>query len=345
MYEKYTNRIPKSIKVKEVCIKICQDFHLGNFIKYEIVVTGYQDFNIILKTSTNNFFVKIFNKYRSRKDCETLTDINLQMNKNGVNCPKIYPYNKNQFLYEYQSGNSVVFLLVQEFIYGINFHIRKSTPNNNEIKTIIKQISNIQAISNINKNYVYDSWYFGNIEKEFAKRKYILQPIEINILQKIIKKFQKIDFDKLPKSFVHGDLTKENVIKDKNGKIWFIDFSVANIYPKILEIAVINTHLIINYSDQAETNSNRNLVINEFEKNQKLSQQEKNYLPSLELTIYAIEYLICIYELRKNNDYSEENLFYIRSSTKGLLTSNILTTRERSFLLSTPLQPTFADSV
>jgi Ser/Thr protein kinase RdoA (MazF antagonist) len=332
MIQKYLNRIPKGIDLGIVCDNICKDFSLGNFIDFKIVLNGYEDLNVILTASENQFFVKIFKKTRTEKECVILTDINLQMIANGVNCAKLYPYGKDKYLYHYEQDDSDIFLIVQEFIRGENFYLRNSTPNDDEIAMIIRQISKIQKIKDVKKEYIYDSWYLGNIKEEFEIKKGVLLRNETTILLKIIAIFDRIDFDELPKSFIHGDLTKENVIKDENGKIWFIDFSVSNIYPRILELVIINTHLIIDYADPGKTYANRNLAVREYEKYFDLAPLEKNSLADLELIAYGIEYLTSIYELRKAKNDSDENMFYIRSSIRGLLESRILDDEETIFL-------------
>ena len=51
-------------------------------------------------------------------------------------------------------------------------------------------------------------------------------------------KFDYIDFTKLEHSFVHGDIVSSNVMRDKNGKLWIIDYAVSNYLPRIVDLAV-----------------------------------------------------------------------------------------------------------
>ncbi len=124
----------------------------------------------------------------------------------------------------------------------------------------------------------------------------------------------------------------EIIIKDKNGKIWFIDFSVSNIYPRILEIVIINTHLVMDYSNFEKTEFNKKLIVQEYEKFFDLTPFEKDNIKNLELIAYSIEYLNSVYELRKEKNDSAENKFYIKSSIRGLLQSGTLNNEETEFL-------------
>ena len=64
-------------------------------------------------------------------------------------------------------------------------------------------------------------------------------------LNKLLDEFKKIDMNKLPKAFVHGDIISTNVMKDNNDKLWIIDFAVSNHLPRVIDLAVSACNLCL----------------------------------------------------------------------------------------------------
>jgi len=61
----------------------------------------------------------------------------------------------------------------------------------------------------------------------------------------LVREFNALKMKKLPHCFVHGDLIETNIMKDKEGKLWIIDFAVANYYPRIIELAVLACNILL----------------------------------------------------------------------------------------------------
>ena len=98
-------------------------------------------------------------------------------------------------------------------------------------KDVIKEIARQTAIINnleIKPDFIYDTWAIVNFEDEYKeKRKYLADNYKEEF-DKLLIELKNIDFNKLPKAFVHGDIISTNVMIDSNSKVWIIDFAVSN---------------------------------------------------------------------------------------------------------------------
>lgn len=91
---------------------------------------------------------------------------------------------------------------------------------------------------------MFDSWAIPNFKQAYDKNYVHVDEDKKYLIDKVYEKFTGIPFDELPKAFVHGDLIKPNLIMDGHGDIYVVDFSVANTYPRIQELAVIAQSLL-----------------------------------------------------------------------------------------------------
>lgn len=320
MHSRYSNRLPDIDNFEEeVCEDICDSYGFGKFKSYRVIETGYEDFNFILVTESGKYFVKIFSKERKERDCKRIVDLIVRLISEGVHHPKVHLNKSKSHLHKIVIGPDSLSLIVMDCIDGKNFFELKQLPNAKEIKQIARDLAHINSIKVVKEiPYIYDSWAVPNFAKEYEKKVKHLTKEEINTIRPLINEFNKTDIDALPKALVHGDVLKTNVIKDKNETVWIVDFSVANIYPRILEIAVTATHLLFDISSKKNTISNLKLLVEEYEKEIKLTKDEKIVLNDFIKFSYGIEYLNTIYEKRVNRNVSEENSSLYEEAKIGL---------------------------
>lgn len=326
MDKRYSNRLPRISDFEEsVCENICDSYEFGNFISYSVIQTGYEDFNFVLTTNSGKYFVKIFSKERKPEDCKRITDLIELLIKSNVHHPKPYKNKSGNYLHEINLGTTFLLLIVMDFIEGKNFFELGQVPNPKQIKQISKDLAHVNSIKIKDEiSHIYDNWAIPNLGIEYNKKKKYLKPEENNILNPIIKEFLDTAINSLPKCLVHGDVLKTNVLQDKEGTAWIVDFSVANIYPRILEIAIASTHLLLDISSKENTMKNIALFMKEYEKQIKLNKSEKKALPKFLKFSYAIEYLNTIYEQRVNKNDSKENAFLHEEARIGLSWGDIL---------------------
>ena len=238
--------------------------------------------------------------------------------------PHIYKNKLGDYIKEIPVNSTKLLLIVMEFIDGMNFFELNKSPSKEEIKQLAEDIAQINSITlGEELPSLYDSWAIPNFAIEYDKKKKCLHPEEVKILKPILKEFLCTDMESLPKALVHGDIIKTNVLKDTRGKIWIIDFSVANVYPRVLEIAVTATHLLLDIFSKEKTADNLRILLGEYEKYLELTKQEKNALPKLIKFSYGIEYLNTIFEERIKGNRSKENSSLKEEAKIGLSWGNL----------------------
>lgn len=310
------DRINLNIDLEEISKQVCKDYDLGDFIKNEIITVGYEDFNYILTTDKNKFCVKIFNKNRTEKDCNNYIDRIKLSSEINVNSPRIHKFNNDELLYKCNNDNIQYRLCVFEFIDGNSFFDLNQIPTEEEIKEIIRQMAVIHN-SKLDSEFIYDMWTITNFKQEFEMKKKYLNEADLVTLTEIANRFDEIDFNKLAYSFVHGDIISTNVLKDKNNKLWIVDYAVSNYLPRIVDLAVSSCNLCLDPESQANTQNKIKLIINEYEKYNKLTEYERKTLPLFFDLANAMGMLQTCYQNGIGN-YSEENDYWLNESRKGI---------------------------
>ena len=269
MEKEFKERINLNTDLKNISNEICKRYNLGDYLSETIILVGYEDFNYILETSKGKYCVKIFNKERTDKDCKNYVDrIELASNLN-INAPKLHKY-KNDGECDIIIENIKYRLCVFDYIDGKSFFDLGITPNDDEIKEIIKQMANIHTAT-LNSDFIYDKWAIINFPQEMKDKGDYLKIEDKKKLEDLLNKFLAIDMSKLPSAFVHGDIISTNVMKDANNKLWIIDFAVSNYLPRIIDLAVSSCNLCLEAEDKEKTMQKTRMIIEEYQKYNKLT--------------------------------------------------------------------------
>ena len=242
----FFQRINYQGEIDDISLAICKDFQIGDFISNKLVSIGYEDFNFILRTTKDKYFVKIFSSFRTDDDSHRYVKVMLKAIEVGVLFPRLLK-SKQNFFYTTTVNNTNLRICVMEYIDGESYYFLKQKPNIDEVKILAHQAALINSI-NIKPKFIYDQWAIVNFLNEFQRKGKHLPQQDLKIVEPLVKKFKNIDIGKLPHCFVHGDIIVTNVMKDKNGKIWIIDFAVSNYYPRIQELAVLACNMLSYFS-------------------------------------------------------------------------------------------------
>ena len=140
-------------------------------------------------------------------------------------------------------------------------------------------------------------------------------------LEELYNRFFQVDIEKLPKAFVHGDIISTNVMKDKNNKLWIIDFAVSNYIPRIIDLAVSSCNLCLDAENKENTKKKVKMILEEYQKYNKLTDYELKQFP-LFFDIANAMGILQISHLNTLGDLSEEDKFWYDESEKGLEFSN-----------------------
>ncbi len=314
--KKFWKRINFKGKLDDISQIVCKEYSLGNLISNKIVFIGYEDFNYILHTDQGKFFVKVFANFRSQDECKRYIEVMTVAVKSKVSTPKIYK-SKQGSMCTIKQDNNLLNLCVLEYIDGNSLFAMKELPNEKEIKFLAHQAAIINSIK-IKPSFIYDEWAITNFPKEFRKKGKYLNSEDMTLIKPLLKKFEDIKIDTLPHVFVHGDILTTNVIKDKNSKLWIVDFAVSNYYPRIQELAILACNLCYRKEDKNQNESNFKLALKEYQKTLKITNKEKQALPTYIQLAHAMHILSANYEKVFLKNTTLENKYWLEQGRTGL---------------------------
>lgn len=311
----FNKRIGLNTDLKNISLEICKRYDLGDFISNELIEIGYEDYNYYLTTSRGKYCVKIFSKARTSKDVNNYLERIRAVANSNINAPKPLLINGDINLsLEYQQNNYEI--CVFEYIDGKNFFQLQENASIDTIKELAKQTAMINNLD-IKPNFIYDSWAIINFEEEYnKKREYVSQEYKEQF-DRLLEELRKIDFDRLPKAFVHGDIISTNVMIDKDSKIWIIDFAVSNYLPRIIDLAVISCNMCLDKDSKERTYENISLLLSEYNKYNKLSEYELETFGTFYKIANAMHILQTQYIIKTDGD-SEENQYWLNEGIVGM---------------------------
>jgi Ser/Thr protein kinase RdoA (MazF antagonist) len=315
-YRSSYERINNIDDIESISRLVCKDYELGNYLGHTIMDIGYEDFNYILQTENSKYFVKIFNTDRDTESCERLIKILTRSLDNNISTPKLYKFN-NSYIYPIIINNVNLNLFVMECIDGENLYLQNRNLTLKELDDIANISSKINSINYDIKETFYDEWTLSNLKFEYEKKKLYLEKQDKENIEKILTEFDKVDFNNFKYCYIHGDIIKANLIPDKTGNLYVIDFSVFNYLPRIIEIAVI---LLGNcLTTERKTTVER---INYFLKRyNELNKLEKIEIKSLPIFIKALASMFIVQTsyIKKTtaNDYVE-NEYWLSEGRRAI---------------------------
>lgn len=317
LQDHFKDRIGYKGDLMPVLGQVCKDYSLGDLISYQVNEFGYQDFNISISTSSGNYFVKILAKTHSDQNCRGYIDLMQKVRSQGVTYPSLLESNQG-FLHSLRVKGTKLRLCVQEYIDGQNFVSLGADPDLDEIAEISKQA----AINNSIDYQPYytdrDTWATRSFLEQYPIKNKALNEDEKKLVTPILKEFKNLQIDKLPHSLVHGDIMRTNVMKDKNKKIWIIDFGVAAYQPRIIELAVLYHDICLDLDSAENTKTKRDLALAEYSKLINLTPLELKALPILTKVTHAMYMMSAAYMERVLKETSEETTLWFTRSKRAL---------------------------
>jgi len=311
-----SNRLNYAGYLNPVVSRLCEAYKIGDLLKFSIIGVGYEDCNVYIETSSGAYVAKMFSKERNQEDIIRYSTIIEKAVVTGVNHPPLIKTIANAVVYCDKEANGTSMVLMK-FIGGKTFFELNRAPNGEELRQVIEQAVKINRIS-YHPSYLFDSWAIPNIKAMFDKVKQFINPNDLELVERAISMYAEIPVGNLPQCFVHGDFTKANVLKGEDGKIYILDFSVSNWYPRIQELAVISANLLHENDGSSFISDRVKLVLSEYDKFNPLSGEEKQHLYAYALAGVAMEFMGAHQEkFIKGND-SEETDYWLNLGRNGL---------------------------
>lgn len=312
----FEKRINLNFPLEILSQEICKQYNLGKSIDNQLIKIGYEDYNYILTTSKGKFVVKVFSNLRTDKDCQNLADRGSIPHKHGFSCPKIYETSQGNLFAT--TVNGVKFrLLVMDYIDGKDFFTLDELPSEEELKIIAQETAKLNLID-YRPEFIYDKWAIVNFEKEYLKNKKYLSGKCKTLIEQVYNEFKTIDFSRLKYGFVHGDIIETNILRDSKNKLWFIDFSVSNYLPRIVDLAVPICDLCLDLDNIEISKQRTQTFLAEYEKVYPLTNYEIEALKIFLKCHQAITIIQTTKEKVEDKNLSEENLKFLNKAKKGL---------------------------
>lgn len=315
--KRYSDRIDTIDDIKTLIEEVLNIYQKTSLKEYKVLEIGYEDFNVIIKTNSDNFFLKVFNNSRDDKEVKSIIERIIAAVKVGVPTPDIYKNPKtNNYLTTISINQSRFRLCLMQYIDGHDFFSLQEKPNNQELIQI-SQIAAKVSKTDYKPNFVYDSWAIPNFLEEFKKKEQYLKDEDLQIVRSVYDEFSKFDYNSLPKSFVHGDMMSTNMLKDKKNNIWLIDFSVSNYMARLIEVIIICGDLALIINDQEQSLKRLKIVVETWSKIVNATEFEIKSFVMLYKVANAINIMNTNFEIATGNT-SDETIMHLNAGRFGM---------------------------
>ena len=301
---RFFERIDKIDNIEILSMLICDKYNIGKYIASKIVEIGYEDFNLIINTSSGKLFAKIFRNSRNDVEVENVAKRAYIAGKSGIRSPKVLENIEQNIITYINYNNSRFRLILMVDVEGKNFFELNRKATLEELTDIADLAASFSKVD-YKPEFIYDSWAIPNFIKEFDKKRNYISKEYIKIITEIYNEFKTINYQDLPKSFTHGDISLMNVIKDKNDKLWVVDYSVSNFGVRLNEIVVSSSNYGIIEGKKEESENRIRYMFERWAKNVNASDVEKIAFKKLFRVQNAIYIMNPLYEIARGNNSAE----------------------------------------
>ncbi len=248
--------------------QIVFDYGFASIKNYQVIETGYEDFNVYLETLNNKYVIKFFSNERTIENINHYIKIvDLIAKQDYLNIPKVYK-NQNGTLGKISFNGCEVYYFVMEYINGKTIY---DLDKNIDLKTIIKIVFDILKYNCVNKDlkeYLhsdeakkfkqYDMWSYENFLEEYQDKKQYLSDEDNELIKPIVEyytdminRYKKYDENFLNKPVMppymsaHNDFISTNIILKDNKEPYYIDFSVSSVALNFVDIAIFGCDTVL----------------------------------------------------------------------------------------------------
>lgn len=311
--QKPIDRLAYSGDLEPVIDRLCEAYGVGTPASSNIIEVGYEDCNVVVETDQNKYLAKMFAKSRTAEEIARYTTTMQKVVEAGVHHPELLTTSSGEVVYK----DNGITLVLMRFVEGKTFFELDQAPDAEERKAVVEQAAKVNSID-YKPGYLFDSWAIPNIREMFDKVRQFVEPDDLKLVVQAMARYEAIPVDDLPHSFVHGDFTKTNVLKGNDGKVYILDFSVANWYPRIQELAVIAANLLHEDNDNGSLEDRCNIVADEYSRFNTLTAEERQHLPAYALAGIAMEFMGAHQEKHINGNDTDETGYWLNLGREGL---------------------------
>lgn len=295
---------------------LAEAYEIGSPTNFSVIGIGYEDCNVVVQTTDGKYVAKIFSKDRDRAAIVRYSTIIEKVVEAGVNHPTLMKTANGESVYSDTQANGISMVLMQ-FVEGQTFLELDCAPDAKEQEAVIEQAAKVNKID-YRPPYFFDTWAIPNIKAMFERVKQFIEPTDLKFVEQAMAEYAEIPVDALPHCFVHGDFTKANVMRGSDGKIYVLDLSVANWYPRIQELAVIAANLLYDERGGASLRDRTKRILEMYNKLNPLTRVEEQHLYAYALADVAMEFMGGHQEKFIKGNATEETEYWIHLGRNGL---------------------------
>jgi Ser/Thr protein kinase RdoA (MazF antagonist) len=198
------DRINYSGDLTVLISSLVREYSLGKLESFRIVESGYEDLNVSVYTNLGNYFLKIFEKDRTKKLCTEYLEKMQAAIKAGIPHPKLHSCNGSE-MFEFKHSTGETFACLMEYIEGGTFYELGTHPTEKEMVTLAQSAAKISTL-NLKSEFFYDPWAITSFTEEFKSAQKILESGDLDLIRPIAEQVKELDLRSIPKSFIHGDI-------------------------------------------------------------------------------------------------------------------------------------------
>lgn len=159
-------------------------------------------------------------------------------------------------------------------------------------------------------NCIYDNYHLNHFCKAYDLCFSCLNEQWKIIGKELKKQYDKIDFSKMPKTFIHGDFHKGNIMKDRGDNLYAIDFSACGYSYRIIDIVEFINNTLFDYREIELSKKRIEYFLNHYE----LTDYEKDNLKVLIKCYAFISFALKEYDYCNFKFKTEESKYWMENN-------------------------------
>ncbi|MDR1207536.1 MAG: phosphotransferase [Rickettsiales bacterium] len=312
MYEK---RLDFDKDLGQVLVRACTAYGVGELQSFDLITNGYEDFNVKIQTVAGKYVAKIFSSSRTQSEVTRLISILEKVADESDAHPRLY---RADGRIDFRDGDSNLIMVLMDYVNGRTFY-EIGAPTDAELRVVVARLAEIHKIKFDDLPFQMDGWAVQNRHSLFVQSEPIIKEFpEYEFVSNAVRAFDNIPYDDLPRAFCHGDVSKQNTIRrESDGHIFFLDFSCANIYPRIHDLSVIATELM--YKNGRMLPENSEILLDMYSEFAPLEHMERKYFNDYVRGAIATLYMNPVIRKYAYGDDSDQADFFISNARDLML--------------------------
>ena len=208
---------------KRDCVRIVDDFGLGDLLSYTGVRNGSVNTHYLLETKRGRFFIKI-DEVKSELEVKQELELLLYLKRQGFPCLQPMKSKKGRYYHEFHGKC----LSVNRYLDGVDLPVESLTPSHLEL--LGHALANLHLIGRGFKKGIDNRFGFTRITMIYREvRKQLPSHLKniIRVLDDEATYLENYLDNNLPKGIIHGDLFADNVKFKRSRLVGIIDFEAA----------------------------------------------------------------------------------------------------------------------